>query len=183
MFHYEWVPHWVYNCCSYLYCCRLHVDAAWAGVFALLPELRQPHFRGLELADSFATNPHKVRMHFAPFKPGPASTACAFLPYPRLSHFTLQGLLTNFDCCAMWVRDSGWVREALSLTPEYLRAVGNELDYKDWQVGGRAGLLFPGSPAFDCGGVWASPSAPNHTTAGATGATLPGSQTLFCDAA
>lgn len=37
---------------------RLHVDAAYAGTFAILPEL-QHHFVGLELADSFDTNPHK----------------------------------------------------------------------------------------------------------------------------
>ncbi len=34
------------------------MDAAYAGTVALLPELRH-HFDGLELADSFDTNPHK----------------------------------------------------------------------------------------------------------------------------
>lgn len=38
--------------------CRLHVDGAHAGVAAILPEQRH-HFRGVELADSFNTNPHK----------------------------------------------------------------------------------------------------------------------------
>ena len=38
--------------------CRLHVDAAYAGVAAICPELREP-FRGLEKADSFCTNAHK----------------------------------------------------------------------------------------------------------------------------
>ena len=37
---------------------RLHVDAAYAGVLGILPEMRH-HFRGLELADSFSTNAHK----------------------------------------------------------------------------------------------------------------------------
>ena len=37
---------------------RLHVDAAYAGVTAMLPEMRA-HFAGIELADSFNTNPHK----------------------------------------------------------------------------------------------------------------------------
>ena len=37
---------------------RLHVDSAFAGSAALLPELRH-HFDGLELVDSFDTNPHK----------------------------------------------------------------------------------------------------------------------------
>lgn len=36
----------------------MHVDAAYAGVAAMLPEL-SPLFDGLELADSFDTNPHK----------------------------------------------------------------------------------------------------------------------------
>jgi aromatic-L-amino-acid decarboxylase len=36
----------------------LHVDAAYAGVVALIPELREP-FAGWEEADSIVTNPHK----------------------------------------------------------------------------------------------------------------------------
>ena len=36
----------------------LHVDAAWAGVAAICPELRYIN-DGLELADSYRTNPHK----------------------------------------------------------------------------------------------------------------------------
>jgi aromatic-L-amino-acid decarboxylase len=36
----------------------LHVDAAWAGVAAVVPELRWLN-DGLELVDSYATNPHK----------------------------------------------------------------------------------------------------------------------------
>ena len=35
-----------------------HVDAAYAGSAALLPECR-PHFAGVELADSYVFNPHK----------------------------------------------------------------------------------------------------------------------------
>ncbi len=35
-----------------------HVDAAFAGTAALLPEMR-PYFRGLELADTYVFNPHK----------------------------------------------------------------------------------------------------------------------------
>jgi glutamate/tyrosine decarboxylase-like PLP-dependent enzyme len=38
---------------------RLHVDAAFAGVYALLPELRH-HFDGVAACDSFSTNAHKV---------------------------------------------------------------------------------------------------------------------------
>lgn len=36
----------------------LHVDSAYAGVLALVPEQRH-HFRGVERADSFVVNPHK----------------------------------------------------------------------------------------------------------------------------
>ena len=36
----------------------LHVDAAYAGSAAVLPEMRH-HFAGVELADSFVFNPHK----------------------------------------------------------------------------------------------------------------------------
>jgi aromatic-L-amino-acid decarboxylase len=39
----------------------LHVDAAYAGSAALVPELR-PAFNGCERADSFVTNPHKWLM-------------------------------------------------------------------------------------------------------------------------
>ncbi|KAI7846406.1 hypothetical protein COHA_000116 [Chlorella ohadii] len=38
----------------------LHVDAAWAGAFAILPAQREAHFRGLEGADSYDVNPHKA---------------------------------------------------------------------------------------------------------------------------
>lgn len=37
----------------------LHVDAAWAGVAAVCPELRTPFGGVAEHADSFVTNPHK----------------------------------------------------------------------------------------------------------------------------
>ncbi len=37
----------------------LHVDAAWAGVAAVAPEFRRLLNAGVELADSYATNPHK----------------------------------------------------------------------------------------------------------------------------
>ncbi|KAG1660227.1 hypothetical protein FOA52_005097 [Chlamydomonas sp. UWO 241] len=43
-------------------------------------------------------------------------------------------LLTNFDCCAMWVADTGPLKAALSLTPVFLRGTGNALDFKDWQL-------------------------------------------------
>jgi hypothetical protein len=47
------------------------------------------------------------------------------------------------DCCACWFDDSTYLKEALSLTPTYLRGTGNMLDYKDWQIPlGRCGLLW-----------------------------------------
>ena len=36
------------------------MDAAWAGAFAVLPEQRELHFRGIDEADSFDLNPHKA---------------------------------------------------------------------------------------------------------------------------
>jgi len=42
----------------------------------------------------------------------------------------MQALLVNFDCCALWVKDAEPLKAALSLTPEFLRAAGNTLDYK-----------------------------------------------------
>ena len=39
-------------------------------------------------------------------------------------------LLVNFDCSCLWVRDAEPLKEALSLTPHFLRAKGNALDYK-----------------------------------------------------
>lgn len=39
-------------------------------------------------------------------------------------------LLTNFDCSPLWVRRSEPLKQALSLTPAYLRAKGNLLDLK-----------------------------------------------------
>jgi hypothetical protein len=38
------------------------------------------------------------------------------------------------DCCACWFDDSTFLKEALSLTPTYLRGTGNMFDYKDWQI-------------------------------------------------
>eukprot|EP00899_Mesostigma_viride_P019632 jgi/Mesvir1/27670/Mv07392-RA.1 len=47
-------------------------------------------------------------------------------------------LLTNFDCSAMWVKDSRFLLQALSLQPEFLRNKASDagvvVDYKDWQV-------------------------------------------------
>jgi glutamate/tyrosine decarboxylase-like PLP-dependent enzyme len=82
----------------------LHVDAAYAGSFAVLPDERARHFTSAyDTADSYSYNPHKA------------------------------GLVT-FDCCALWCEDLSAVRDALALTPVFLKARGNEIDFKDLQV-------------------------------------------------
>ncbi|EFJ35827.1 hypothetical protein SELMODRAFT_78872 [Selaginella moellendorffii] len=47
-------------------------------------------------------------------------------------------LLTNFDCSALWVKESSHLVSALSTTPEFLRNKASDLnqvvDYKDWQI-------------------------------------------------
>ena len=47
-------------------------------------------------------------------------------------------LLTNFDCSAFFVADSGLLLDSLSIVPEYLRNAasdaGEVIDYRDWQV-------------------------------------------------
>jgi len=47
-------------------------------------------------------------------------------------------LLTNFDCSALWARETAALTDALSITPEYLKNAASEsgrvIDYRDWQV-------------------------------------------------
>lgn len=80
----------------------LHVDAAYAGSAAVVPELRH-HFAGCEHADSLVTNPHKW-------------------------------LFTPFDLSVLYCRRLDLLRQAFSLTPEYLKTndaenVRNGMDY------------------------------------------------------
>jgi aromatic-L-amino-acid decarboxylase len=79
----------------------LHVDAAYAGVAAMLPD-RRDTLAGCERADSLVVNPHKW-------------------------------LFTPFDLSAFYCRRMDTLREAFSLTPEYLKttdpkAVRNLMD-------------------------------------------------------
>ncbi|MGE5359655.1 MAG: pyridoxal phosphate-dependent decarboxylase family protein [Bacteroidales bacterium] len=79
----------------------LHVDAAYAGVAAIVPE-RRDTLAGCDRADSLVVNPHKW-------------------------------LFTPFDLSAYYSRRMDVLREAFSLTPEYLRtreagAVHNLMD-------------------------------------------------------
>jgi len=80
----------------------LHVDAAYAGSAAVLPEKRIL-FTGWEKADSIIVNPHKW-------------------------------LFTPIDCSLLYCRQPEVLRQAFSLTPEYLRTteadeVKNLMDY------------------------------------------------------
>ena len=67
----------------------LHVDAAYAGVAAMLPD-RRDTLAGCDRADSLVVNPHKW-------------------------------LFTPFDLSAFYCRRMDTLREAFSLTPEYLK--------------------------------------------------------------
>ena len=67
----------------------LHVDAAYAGVTAMLPDYAWV-LRGAELADSIVVNPHKW-------------------------------LFTPFDLSVLYCRRMDRIRQAFSLTPEYLK--------------------------------------------------------------
>jgi aromatic-L-amino-acid decarboxylase len=69
----------------------LHVDAAYAGVTAMIPEYRHI-LDGCDRADSLVVNPHKW-------------------------------LFTPFDLSAFFCRRMDVLRQAFSLTPEYLRTV------------------------------------------------------------
>ncbi len=86
----------------------LHVDAAYAGNAAAVPELRWA-LRGCDLADSYVSNPHKW-------------------------------LFVPIDCSALYTRRPEMLRQAFSLTPEYLRTdvadAVNLMDYS-FQLGRR----------------------------------------------
>jgi aromatic-L-amino-acid/L-tryptophan decarboxylase len=79
----------------------LHVDAAYGGSAAIVPELRHV-LAGCDRADSLVVNPHKW-------------------------------LFTPIDCSAAYTRHPDVLRQAFSLTPEYLKTVDtgatNLMDY------------------------------------------------------
>ncbi|CAA7403281.1 unnamed protein product [Spirodela intermedia] len=47
-------------------------------------------------------------------------------------------MLTNFDCCLLWVKDSGALIKSLSTNPDYLKNKASQenqvVDFKDWQI-------------------------------------------------
>jgi aromatic-L-amino-acid/L-tryptophan decarboxylase len=79
----------------------LHVDAAYGGSAAVVPELRHV-LAGCDRADSLVVNPHKW-------------------------------MFTPIDCSAAYTRHPDVLRQAFSLTPEYLKTaesdVTNLMDY------------------------------------------------------
>jgi aromatic-L-amino-acid decarboxylase len=82
----------------------LHVDAAYAGPAALLPECRAL-FDGWEQADSIVLNPHKW-------------------------------MLVNVDLSVLYLLRPSALRDAISLTPEYLRTAQDPrmLNYMDYSI-------------------------------------------------
>ena len=88
--------------------CFLHIDAAYAGSFAALPELR-PLFSGLRLVDSFSFNPHK-------------SMAVAF----DCSCFFVRQRVHLLKALSL-ANDGEYLRNAATDS-------GKVLDLKDWQL-------------------------------------------------
>jgi len=43
-------------------------------------------------------------------------------------------MLVGFDCCMFWYKDDTQLREAMAITPEYLKNTNNSLDLKDLQL-------------------------------------------------
>jgi aromatic-L-amino-acid decarboxylase len=82
----------------------MHVDAAYGGCFAVVPEMAWLR-EGWAEADSVVVNPHK-------------------------------GLLTPIDLSAFYTRRPEVLRQALSLTPEYLTTAedGRAVNYMDYGV-------------------------------------------------
>jgi len=77
----------------------LHVDAAYGGAVALIPERRAP-FAGWERADSIVVNPHKW-------------------------------LFSPLDASLLLTRRMPVLRDAFSLTPEYLRTLDRTTPVRD----------------------------------------------------
>jgi aromatic-L-amino-acid decarboxylase len=77
----------------------LHVDAAYAGAAAIVPELR-PHFDGMEEADSVVLNPHKwLLTNFdctAYFVRDPAALLATFQATPEYLRTAYDAEVVNF---------------------------------------------------------------------------------------
>lgn len=68
------------------------MDAAFAGAYALLPELRH-HFDGVDGCDSFSTNAHKVCRLFS--HPNIVHLMCAIMPGTRIRHHLVARVPTG----------------------------------------------------------------------------------------
>jgi len=82
----------------------LHVDAAYAGVTAMLPEMKN-FFKGVDKADSFVVNPHKW-------------------------------LFTPVDFSILYTTKPNILKQAFSLTPEYLKTQEEDkiINYMDYGI-------------------------------------------------
>ena len=117
----------------------LHVDAAYAGAAALLPECRR-HFHGCERADSFVVNPHKwlfVPMDLTAFytaRPGDFRRALSLVPeilrsreHPRAVNFMEYSipLGRRFRALKLWYVLRTFGSDGLAATlREHIRLAG-----------------------------------------------------------
>ncbi len=81
--------------------------------------------------------PHACRCHVDAAYAGSAAVCPelrpAFAGLDLADSFNMnphKWLLVNSDCSALWVADAEPLKMALSLTPVFLRAKGNTLDFK-----------------------------------------------------
>ena len=112
----------------------MHIDAAYAGSAFICPEYR-PILNGVELADSFNFNPHKVFIYALKIL-NRILYLSSHLKSNNNQNVFLQWLLINFDCSAMWFRDASSVVDAFNVDPLYLkhRYQGEIPDYRHWHI-------------------------------------------------
>ena len=95
----------------------VHVDAAYAGVSLLLPEVRS-------------------LPRVAAFLGGSGSDTQT--PILSINMNLHKWGLVNFDCSALWVMDRAHLTDYLTVMPHYLRNsytdAGLVTDYRDWQI-------------------------------------------------
>ncbi|KAK4048765.1 hypothetical protein OIV83_004531 [Microbotryomycetes sp. JL201] len=102
----------------------IHVDAAWAGVFLALPELRE-----LCRLDAINAQAKAVNTEAGISSSGQVHSFC--------TNLHKSGLVT-FDASCLWVRDRKLLTEALDISPPFLRTrhgdQGTVVDYRNWQI-------------------------------------------------
>ncbi|KAK4052980.1 hypothetical protein OIO90_004104 [Microbotryomycetes sp. JL221] len=102
----------------------IHVDAAWAGVFLALPELReQCQLTAINAPARLSNTPNDV---------SPSGQVHSFC-----TNLHKSGLVT-FDASCLWVRDRKLLTQALDITPPFLRTKqgdqGTVVDFRNWQI-------------------------------------------------